>query len=291
MVNSFRRKFKKSIKKYLIMKSITIITSAVLLGSVCCAFSMMSFKAKSGVKSNVVVTFYKVPLVCSAAPEIGCGSKAKPVLKQLEKNTSVAEAWLNHTGTVVAVVWKANKNMSGSEKNAIAIFKEQNLDVQPVTGKEHDVMLSDFSNKKNWLRYTEVDKLSMIEAGQIGSRIVARVNAKAPLSNETAGLLKSNFETFFKTKFITMNTADINKDPNLMDTFKQQTEHDLLVIGKKYLDPRQMSALQAAIALGLQPVEGETGYSNNGCCSKSEDTKCEPGKNEKKGCCSEATSN
>ncbi|QTE35816.1 hypothetical protein J3L18_22075 [Mucilaginibacter gossypii] len=274
------------------MKSITIITSAVMLGSVCCAFFLMSFKAKSGIKKNVV-TFYKVPLVCSAAPEIGCGSKAKPVLKQLEKNTSVAEAWLNHTGTVIAVVWKANSNMAASEKNTMAIFKEQNLDVQMVNGKEYDAMLSDFSNKKNWLRHTEVDKLSMIEAGEIGSRLVARVNAKTPLSNETSSSLKTDFETLFKKRFITMNTADVNKDPNLIETFRQQTENDLLAIGKKYLDSVQMNALQAAITLGLQPAEGETGYAKDGCCSKSDDTKqkCEPGKNEKKGCCSKTKTN
>ncbi len=275
------------------MKSITIIASAVLLGSVCCAFFLMSFKAKSSVKKNVVVTFYKVPLVCSAAPEIGCGSKAKPVLKQLEKNTSVAEAWLNHTGTVIAVVWKANNNMATSEKNTMAIFKEQNMDVQMVTGKEYDAMLNEFSDKKNWLRHSDVDKLSMIEAGEIGSRIVARVNAKTPLSNETSSSLKTDFETLFKKRFTTMNTADVNKDPNLIDTFRQQTEHDLLAIGKKYLDPGQMKALQAAITLGLQPVEGETGYAKDSCCSKSDDTKqkCEPNKDEKKGCCSKTTTN
>ena len=33
------------------------------------------------------VSFYKTPLVCSAAPNIGCGSKAKPVLQQLENNS------------------------------------------------------------------------------------------------------------------------------------------------------------------------------------------------------------
>ncbi|QTE44196.1 hypothetical protein J3L21_02085 [Mucilaginibacter rubeus] len=270
-----------------------IITFTVLVGSVCCAFCLMSFKAKPGGKGESTVTFYKVPLVCSAAPEIGCGSKAKPVLKQLEKNSSVAEAWLNHTGTVIAVVWKANNNRAVGEKNTMAVFKGQNLDVQMVTGKEYDAMLNDFIDKKNWLRYAEVDKLSMIEAGEIGSRIVARVNAKTPLSNETSSSLKTDFETLFKRWFIKMDTTDVNKDPNLIDTFRQQTEHDLLSIGKKYLDAGQMNALQAAITLGLQPAEGETGYAKDGCCSKSDDTKqkCEPDKDEKKGCCSKTSAN
>jgi mercuric ion transport protein len=50
------------------------------------------------------VSFYGAPLVCHAAPSIGCGSKAKFMLVDLEKNTDAIEgAWLNRTGTVVAV--------------------------------------------------------------------------------------------------------------------------------------------------------------------------------------------
>ena len=40
-------------------------------------------------------SFYETPLVCNAAPEIGCGSRAKPALLQLEKNPAIKEAWLN----------------------------------------------------------------------------------------------------------------------------------------------------------------------------------------------------
>jgi hypothetical protein len=31
------------------------------------------------------ITFYDVPLVCGAAPSIGCGSRAKPLLTDLEQ--------------------------------------------------------------------------------------------------------------------------------------------------------------------------------------------------------------
>ncbi len=44
------------------------------------------------------ISFYKTPLVCNAAPEIGCGSRAKPALLELEKNPAVKEAWLNRSG-------------------------------------------------------------------------------------------------------------------------------------------------------------------------------------------------
>jgi hypothetical protein len=274
------------------MKSTVLtILSAGTIVSMCCAFHLVSFKSKSGSLSKNQVTFYKVPLICSAAPEIGCGSKAKPVLKQLETSSGIAEAWLNHTGTVIAVVWKENSNKVSSEKNTMAIFKEQNMDVQMVTGKEYDVMRNDFNDRKNWLRHTDVDKLSMIEAGEIASRIVARVNTKTSLSNETVSALKNDFETLFKNRFMTMNTTDVNKDPNLVATFRQETEDDMLAAGKKYLDAGQMNALQAAIALGLQPVEGEAGYEKDGCCSKPKGVLQKSGteKNDKKSCCSKSS--
>ena len=48
--------------------------------------------------NNEIITFYDVPLVCGAAPAIGCGSRAKPLLIDLEQQTAVEEAWLNRRG-------------------------------------------------------------------------------------------------------------------------------------------------------------------------------------------------
>src|SRR6516225_386242 len=55
--------------------------------------------------NNEIITFYDVPLVCGAAPAIGCGSRAKPLLIDLEQQTAIEEAWLNRAGTIVAIVW------------------------------------------------------------------------------------------------------------------------------------------------------------------------------------------
>jgi len=51
--------------------------------------------------NDEIVTFYDVPLVCGAAPAIGCGSRAKPLLMDLEQRTAIKEAWLNRAGTIV----------------------------------------------------------------------------------------------------------------------------------------------------------------------------------------------
>ncbi len=77
------------------------------------------FKKKAGNNEVVMkdqnINFYKVPLVCNAAPTIGCGSRAKPVLKDFEESKEVSEAWLNRAGTVIAVVWKEESENGGKE--------------------------------------------------------------------------------------------------------------------------------------------------------------------------------
>ena len=55
--------------------------------------------------NDEIITFYDAPLVCGAAPAIGCGSRAKPLLVDLERQAAIDEAWLNRAGTIVAIVW------------------------------------------------------------------------------------------------------------------------------------------------------------------------------------------
>src|SRR5260370_42633358 len=58
--------------------------------------------------NDETITFYDVPLVCGAGPEIRCGSRAKPLLIDLEQQIGIKEAWLNRTGTIVAIGWRAS---------------------------------------------------------------------------------------------------------------------------------------------------------------------------------------
>src|SRR5712691_5910991 len=64
------------------------------------------------------VSLFKVPLQCLAAPQIGCGTRAKPILLELKRNSSVSEAWLNRAGTRIAVVWKPESNVEDRGKVA-----------------------------------------------------------------------------------------------------------------------------------------------------------------------------
>src|SRR4030095_17112522 len=56
------------------------------------------------------VSFFKVSLQCPPAPQIGGGAASKPILLDLERDPAVEQAWLNRTGTLIAVVWKSQPN-------------------------------------------------------------------------------------------------------------------------------------------------------------------------------------
>src|SRR5690242_3542463 len=75
-------------------------------------------------ESKKDVSVCQVPWVCPAAHQIGCGSHAKPILLELEKNPAVSEAWLNRQGTAVAVVWKPDAKRKGRSE-AERTLKEQ----------------------------------------------------------------------------------------------------------------------------------------------------------------------
>lgn len=214
------------------------------------------------------VSFYEVPLMCAAAPEIGCGSKSKPVLLGLEKKINViSEAWLNRQGTVIAVVWQKGTSADSRMATANAVFEENNMNITGLSGLEHQNMLSDFDNKKNWYKGNAVDKLSIEEADVIASRLVARINSKTILSKEKSETLKKEFADVFKNRFTKNYGSEINSNEEKVWTeSKQNTEEDLLAVGQKYLTEGELVSLKEAIALGLRPTEKE-GKDFKGCCS------------------------
>lgn len=264
-----------------------IVAGALLLAAIV-IYSFVSGNKKTR-NTNSNISFYKVPLVCAAAPQIGCGSKAKPVLLSLEnKNDVVTEAWLNRTGTVIAVVWKENTTPDLRTSVANAVFTENKLNITAVSGEEEKTLTADFDNKQNWYRNTDVDKLSMEEAGVIADRLISRVNAKTPLSKEKAENLKTEFIQAFKNRFTkNYGSAINNQEQKVINDNKKQIEDELLSIGQKYLNESEMAALKEAIGMGLRPTEKDNNESKN-CCSKDNSSTENV---EKKDCCSKKSSN
>src|SRR5215471_9472048 len=87
------------------------------------------------------ISVFKVPLVCPAAPQIGCGSASKPILLDLEKQPGVLEAWLNRAGTRIAIVWKPDSDATMRRKVAAELKEDRATELD---GNSRDKTVSDF---------------------------------------------------------------------------------------------------------------------------------------------------
>ncbi|MBI4657582.1 MAG: hypothetical protein HY735_01825 [Verrucomicrobia bacterium] len=70
------------------------------------------------------VSLFQVPLKCPAAPQIGCGSRAKPILLELERDSNITEAWLNGAGTVLAVVGAESSTRESRVKTVQSLLEK-----------------------------------------------------------------------------------------------------------------------------------------------------------------------
>jgi copper chaperone CopZ len=201
-------------------------------------------KAAAGRSVSVPVSFYAVPLVCGAAPEIGCGSRAKPILQALERHQAVAGAWLNRSGTVIAVVW-AERSTPDERAQAIAATAEKSgLSIQELTEDERESALKEFASRANWYRSSEVDRLSEEEAKIVGARLARRVRAKITLSEKQADELERALSDAFRLCIL---------DPSK----RRSLEEELLAAGRRHLDEKGIVALKEALLSGYRPLAGE----------------------------------
>ncbi len=185
--------------------------------------------------SQETVTFYDVPLVCGAAPSIGCGSRAKPLLLDLERQSAIKEVWLNRTGTIVAIVWHDEPHMEEAGK---PIFKRHEVEYNELRGDKPDSLRID----EGWFRGAEVDHLSLEEAREIAETLVALVGKERLTSIEEAAQIKSDIEHYFRKELIKIRT----KQELLHDT-QDKFRKAVLNIFQKHVGTERASEVQARI--------------------------------------------
>ncbi len=178
------------------------------------------------------ISVFKAPLVCPAAPQIGCGGASKPILLDLEKQSGVLEAWLNRAGTIIAVIWKPRSDTETRSKVATALKEDRATELQ---GDSRDKAVQDFLSGKGWYHGADVDRLSEEEADIIAARLVRGVQAKSPVVKDKAeGLQRAFAETLRKD--LTGEYARLNQKPKRLED-----------IARDYLDEEQIKLLRGAI--------------------------------------------
>ena len=195
------------------------------------------------------VSLFRVPLPCGFAPKIGCGSLARPLLVALERTPGITEAWLNHEGTLLAVIGSKTCTHERRAQLVKATLEAEDILSEELRGQARAAALEDFFIGADWLRGTDVDQLSSHEAGVIALRLVKRLQTKAVISEEMAYSLVAAITAFFKGRFLRDRIQ-----PEQVDDSGQE----LLKIATAYLDERAIGAFANALEEGYRPRPGES---------------------------------
>ena len=183
--------------------------------------------------NHEIVTFYDVPLVCGAAPTIGCGSRAKPLLMDLERQAAIDEAWLNRMGTIVAIVWSGTGRAA---EVAGPVFERHEIRHR----ERRDDTLSSFRKEGSWFRASEVDRLSLEEAREIAEIAVTSTVRERLVSGEEAALIKSDIEAYFREELVKLRT----KQDLLRDT-QGKFPQAIVDIYEKHIGSERTAQVQA----------------------------------------------
>ncbi len=188
------------------------------------------------------ITLFKVPLRCPAAPQIACGSHAKPILLILDQDSGVRQAWVNRAGTTIAVVWKPESSAAARKNVATKLEEWGATETQESKENQPD---TNFSIEKGWYRAADVDRLSEEEANIISARMVRRIQTKTPLTKGKADGLQQALAKMFKRQIVKDEARQKAEPVRLKD------------VAGAYLDEKQIQILKKAIEGGVQPLQGE----------------------------------
>jgi hypothetical protein len=189
------------------------------------------------------VTLFQVPLMCPAVKGLGCGGKARPFMSELEKHAEIAEAWLNHPGTVLAVVWKEPQVHAHATDVVASLFRSKDLTVTALAGPTLSESLQDFAARTGWYRGQDVNKLSEQEGLVFTERMAKRVEARTKLPSATSTALRADLRKFCIEWLVGRGGRDSKV---------------LLGLAAKYMDPAQLKVFEEALKEGFQALPGES---------------------------------
>ncbi|MGD9925159.1 MAG: hypothetical protein AB7V13_27490 [Pseudorhodoplanes sp.] len=214
--------------------------------------SQMKAKADS-------VSLFQVPLQCPAAPEIACGSRAKPILLELERDPNISEAWINRAGSVLAVVGSRNSSHESRAKTVESLLEDifEKKVATEIVGEAREKELINFLSGDGWYRGVQADNLSREEADIIAARLVRRIQARVALPEPKAKTLEKGFAEVFKRQFIRDpgQPRPVSQKPDSVR--EKQRNEDLLKVAREHLDGAEVTAFQEVIARGHRPEPGE----------------------------------
>lgn len=202
----------------------------------------------TGSKSTTAVdrvSFYRVPLVCEAAPQLGCGTRAKPVLQDLKRQPGVGEAWLHRAGDLIAVAGTAR-----GRESALELLRRHRIKAEPLSGEPLEMALRAFASGSGWHRAAEVDRLSAEEARAIARRLTARLRARTEIAEARINGLEKAIEAACAHELINNSTQSA-------PVRKRRLEKAILAAAQKHLDGTLHGTFADLVRRGHRPLPGE----------------------------------
>lgn len=218
----------------------------------------------NGIKESGIITFYKVPLVCGAAPEIGCGSRLKPLFIDTEKEKQIKEAWSNRQGTAIAIVW----NGETDEDLIQSLFKKHDIEAKLISESSKIKELNaSMKGKDKWYKGMEVDQLSIEEAGVIATDLTTFAKDSGLIDDQEAGLIKKELEDYLKKELVIVRT---NKELGSKET-QDRWRKDGYEIYAKNIGRERADKVAALFAVNFSGTEA---CDTDKSCSEDEDDCC-----------------
>lgn len=193
------------------------------------------------------MSFFRVPLVCEAASHIGCGTRARPVLAELEQQPGVREAWLSRDGTVLGILWA---DETCDPERVLAVLHRHAVAGLELKGRGHQ-RSRDFFAAGGWYRPVQMQDLSAEEARVIAARLIRRLEQNVSVSAGTAERLAERLED-------ACARALAGASATSPSARRDQIAAALLAAGRDFLDPLTFRALAAVVSLGHRPLPGES---------------------------------
>jgi len=213
------------------------------------------------------MSFYKVPLICGAAPEIGCGSRIKPFFLETGKEKKIKESWSNRQGTVIAIVWSDDfKDEKQREELLRPLFKKHNIDVELISDEKEIANLDESFKISKWYMGMDIDQLSLEEAGVIATEMVTFARGKSLINNSQADSIKTQIENYFKDELVKIRTLD---ELGSSET-REKWRSDVGAIVSNYIGKEKTDELSDAYMKYREEIE----KNQESCC-----------KEDKKDCC------
>jgi len=204
------------------------------------------------------ITFFNVPLVCDAVPYIGCGSRAKFIMIDLMKDAAVKEAWLNRAGTIMAVVWKPGANENLREGVIKSTFSSHELPMDQVSESDRSALDEKFATREGWYMGSDVDALSIEEAGAIADQIISGISQAVRFKkNEDKDALREDLKNIFQRCFLSIESFQ-----DLNDSTFSRIEQEVIAAGEKYVGNGNMPN----VLLRRDSCEHTSDHA--GCCAK-----------------------